>query len=279
MYLTSTISVALVLFLVGILSSMVLASRTLIKGVRESVTVYVEIKDSVPDNKLKDFGQMLQASRYCHDHKFISAEEALQEHIAQMGEDPTELLGYNPLRAAFEIHTTEQYAQKDSVENIKKQLMSLPYVERVSYQTALLEGINSKVIRNIVWVLLITMGLLTIISFTLIINTIRLQIYSQRFLINTMTLVGATAWTIRAPFIRRNILMGFIASLLALFILSGALYYVFQKLNIPLFAITLQNGLILAGIIVLSGILITTLAAIFSTGRYLRMNRDTMYRI
>lgn len=278
MYLTTTISISLVLLLVGAMSVLLLATNSLTEHIRENVTITVVLNDQADSTQLKRMDQMLDVASYCKDYDYISKEQALQLHIESLGEDPTKFLGYNPLYDSYEIHPTAIYAHPDSVKGIEERLSRLPYVEQVIYQEDVLHLLDQN-FNKAAMVLLVIAGILLFIAIVLITNTIRLQIYSKRFLIRTMSLVGATPWMIRGPFVWRNISIGIIASIIAICILAGSIYYVTYHLNIILFALNWQNIAFLVGTILLSAILITMFSALISTGRYLRMNTDTMYRI
>ena len=276
MYLTTTISVSMVLFLIGLLCTLLLTSQNVINRIKENVNLTLVLTEDVDSAQVARCKQMLTYAPYCKSFRYVSQQDALQEHIEQLGEDPTKFLGYNPLHSSFEVHPTATYAQPDSMRVIDAQLSALPYVERVVYQQTVIDLLNSN-FSKAAWGLLIIAAILLLVALTLIINTIRLQIYSQRFIIRTMSLVGATSWIIRAPFVRKNMGIGLAASALA--ILAGAIYYVQFKLAITLFALTWQNICFVVATITVCGILITTLAALFSTGRYLRMKTDTLYQI
>lgn len=155
---------------------------------------------------------------------------------------------------------------------------ALPQVDRVMYQKDLVQQIESNIQKASV-VLMIVAGVLLLIGMLLIINTIRLQIYSKRFLINTMTLVGATGWHIKAPFVGKNMLMGLIASICALGVLALGVYYLRDQMDIILFPLNANNMLIVSSVVIGCGLLLTLLASLISTGRYIRMSTDTMYEI
>lgn len=278
MYLTSTISVSLVLVLIGMLCCLLLSANSLVKRIKENVAVTIVLNQDADSTAIAGCDKMLSHAPYCHEYKYISREHALQEHIKTLGEDPSKFLGYNPLSNAFEFHPTDIYAHPDSIATIEEMLTALPYVDRLIYQQDVLALMNKNFVK-VAWGLIGIAAVLLLIALVLIINTIRLQIYSKRFLIRTMTLVGATGWMIRAPFVRRNIGIGLVAAVIAILILAGAFYYLQFRMGIRLFEINTINIAFLAGTIIICGTLITTLAAIFSTGRYIRMNADTLYRI
>ena len=278
MYLTTTISVAMVLFLIGLECVLLLSANSLVNQVKENTAIEIVF---TPQSNASDFNRLqalFDASDYCLDSRFISAEEALKEHIDYLGEDPSKFLGYNPLTASCEIHVKADYANTDSIALIESRLLTLPYVDQVIYQKDLLSILN----RNIHELSIMLLGvvlLLLFISFALIGNTIRLQIYAQRFLINTMKLVGATSWMIKAPILRKNMTMGFVAGIFAIMAVSAVYYYVDVHMGVQLFPLTWQNITFVSGVIILIGLIITLFASLFATGRYIRMKTDTMYEI
>ena len=278
MYLTTTISVAMVLFLIGLECVLLLSANSLINQVKENTTVEIVFTPQAETSDFNRLQEMLKASDYCLDCRIISAEQALKEHIEYLGDDPSKFLGYNPLTASCEMHVKANYANNDSIAVIESKLTTLPYVEKVIYQKDLLSVLNRN-INELSIVLLAVVVLLLFISLALIGNTIRLQIYAQRFLINTMKLVGATSWMIKAPILRKNMTMGFVAAILALGAVSAVYYYVNVHMGVQLFPLTWQNMLFVSGVIILIGLTITILASLFATGRYIRMKSNTMYKI
>ncbi len=223
-------------------------------------------------------GKMLDAAPYVLDSRYISREDALQEHIENLGEDPQKFLGYNPLTDAFEIRLLEDYAQSDSIAAIDAHLSSLPYVSKVIYQTDVVNALD-KNLSKVVLVLLVIAVALLLIALVLISNTIQLQIYSKRFIINTMRLVGATPWVIKWPFIKRNIWIGMEASAIACGLLALTYYYCGHHFGIMLFPLTTWRVLGLAAVVLLAGMLITFLASLAATSRYIRMKTNKLYEI
>lgn len=278
MYLTTTISVMLVLFLIGLESILLLSADNLVRQVRENVMLDVVLADQADSLSVQSLDAMLSAVPYCSSHQYVSKEQALEDHIAALGEDPALFLGYNPLNASFSVHLTAAYANLDSVAPVVDSLEALPMVERVVYQRDLL-ALMSRNISDATWLFLATALILLLVALALIVNTVRLQIYSKRFLIRTMTLVGATGWYIRRPFIGRYALVGTVAAVLAGLLLTGAIYYVYARLGFLLFTLTWQNLAFVAGVLFVCGNLITILASSIATGRYIRMKTDMLYEI
>lgn len=278
MYFTTTISISLVLFLVGLESVILMSAHELVRHVRESVVLTVVLSDTASHEDVQRLDRLMQVAPYCQNARYISREEALQEHIENLGEDPQKFLGYNPLTDAFEVNLNAQYAQTDSIAIIEQHLLALPYVNQVIYQADIVEKLDNNLQEASLVLLAVALALL-VIALVLISNTIQLQVYSKRFLINTMRLVGATPWVIKWPFIRRNMLMGFESACIALMMLGGTYYYCVDRLGIRLFALTGQNLVIIVGVVVFVGWFITFIASLAATNRYIRMKTSKMYEI
>ena len=278
MYFTTTISVALVLFLVGMECLVLLSAHELMRHVKENVVLSVIMKEDNTADEVERTKRLLTAAPYCLDYRFISREEALQEHIANMGEDPTAFLGYNPLTDAFEVRLQALYAHSDSIAQIEQGLQNLPFVDKVIYQKDVVKVLDNN-LSEIALVLLAVALALLVIALVLISNTIQLQVYSKRFLINTMRLVGATPWVIKWPFIGRNIRMGVEAGLIALLMLASTYYYCHSRLGVVLFPLTWQNVTFVAVMVLMTGVVITFLASLVATSRYIRMKINKMYEI
>lgn len=278
MHFTTTVSISLVLFLIGLECVVLMSARELVRQVRENVTITIVLEDEVTNDELTRMQSLLDIAPYCLDAQFISREMALQEHIANLGEDPQEFLGYNPLTDAFEIHLQEAYTSSDSIVTIEQQLLTLPYVDKVIYHKDVIRQLDKNL--NEISVILLAVALaLLIIALVLISNTIQLQVYSKRFLINTMRLVGATPWVIKWPFVRRNIWLGFEAAILACAMLALTYYYCVHHLGITLFALNRVNVMFLVLVVVLSGVVITFFASLAATNRYIRMKTNKLYEI
>lgn len=277
-YLTSAVSVSLVLCLVGLECIILLSAGQLVTRMRENMTVTAVLTSDADSIQCARLESILDAGHHCSSYKYVSSEQALEEHIRSLGEDPAAFLGYNPLSASYEIHPMESYSHPDSLAVLAEHLQELPYVAEVIYPRDLADLMSSNVHEFSLILLGVAFALL-LISTVLIVNTIRLQIYSKRFLINTMTLVGATSWVIRRPFVMRNVLMGFVSGLVALAALSGVVYYAEFKMGILLFPLTWQNIAFVSAVVLCSGMLITLFAALIATGRYIRMDNNSLYEI
>lgn len=278
MYFTTTISISLVLFLVGLECVVLMSAHELVRHVRENVVLTVVLSDMASQEDVVRFDNLMQVAPYVNGSDYISREEALQEHIDNLGEDPQKFLGYNPLTDAFEVNLHAEYAQIDSIHVIEQSLLALPYVDKVIYQADIVKQLDSNLQEASLILLAIALALL-VIALVLISNTIQLQVYSKRFLINTMRLVGATPWVIKWPFIRRNMLMGIEAACVALLMLAATYYYFVNRLGIRLFALTEQNIAIIIVAVVFVGWFITFFASLAATNRYIRMKTSKMYEI
>ena len=278
MYFTTTISISLVLFLVGLECVVLMSAHELVRHVRETVVLTVILSDMASQEDVARLDNLMQVVPYANGSDYISREEALQEHIDNLGEDPQKFLGYNPLTDAFEVNLHAEYAQIDSIHVIEQSLLALPYVDKVIYQADIVKQLDSNLQEASLILLAIALALL-VIALVLISNTIQLQVYSKRFLINTMRLVGATPWVIKWPFIRRNMLMGIEAACVALLMLAATYYYFVNRLGIRLFALTEQNIAIIIVAVVFVGWFITFFASLAATNRYIRMKTSKMYEI
>ena len=276
--LTATFSMSLVLFLVGLLTLTLFLARDMTKYVKENLNLSLVLSDEITAPQTEKIKRFLEKSEYAKSVEQISKEQALQEHIRDLGENPEEFLGFNPLLASLEIKLNEKYANNDSVAKIEKQLSKYKEIQKVSYQKDMITMVNEN-IKRISIVLLGLASILLLISFALINNTVRLSIYSNRFLINTMKLVGATHWFIRKPYIKRSVVSGIIAALIALAMLTGLVYYFQREFGLQAQMIEPNSELIVAAVVVVLGILLTAISSYFAVGKYLRMRTDDMYYV
>lgn len=278
MYLTATISVALVLFLIGLECITLLSAHQMIQRLKENVALTVLLDDEATEDQIARLGAVLEMAPYSHEVRYISKEQALEEHIRTLGEDPQKFLGYNPLSNSYEVGLQAEYAREDSILMIEDNLITLPYIRQVNHPQEIVSMLDLHV-GEISVVLVVIALLLLLISWVLIANTVRLQVYSKRFLINTMRLVGATPWVIRAPFVKRNVVLGLESGLIALFVLALAVYYVHLRLGVWVIDLTWQNMLVVAAAVMVCGLLITFFASFAATSKYIRMKIDKMYEI
>ncbi len=276
---TSTISVSLVLFILGTMALMGLLVNNLSHQIKENISFTIVLTESVQNaTQAQRLQKSIERADYAKSVRFISKEEALKEVMLELGENPEEVLGYNPLSASIEVKLNADYANADSLAVIEANLRSHTEVKDVEYRKKLVQSINDNMGR-IGFVLLILVIVLMFISFALINNTIRLSVYSKRFLIHTMKLVGATPGFIRRPFIVSNVINGIIASIIAMLMLLGCLFYFISEMATIATLITLPIMLVVFGIMLVSGIILTALSAYWAVNRYVSMNRDELYYI
>jgi len=275
-YFTSIISISLVLFLIGLMGLLILNAKVLSNYVKESLNLSIILKDNVKEVEVRRLQKNLDAAKYVKYTEFISKEQAAKELQDELGEDFIEFLGYNPLLASIDVYLHAPYANPDSIVMIEGTLMDYSPIKEVYYHESLIVLIN-KNIRKISFVIMIFSGLLFLIAITLINNTIRLSVYSKRFLIHTMQLVGATRPFIRWPFIKKSILHGIFAAFIAILLILGSLYLA-QK-DFPEL-IKIQDvevlALLFSGVILL-GILFNLISTFFAVNKYLRMEEGDLY--
>jgi cell division transport system permease protein len=275
---TSIISIALVLFLLGLIFLMVLMGNQLSVYVKENISFSILLKDDTGESDINKIQKNLAALPFIKSTEYISKEQAAKELEEELGENPEIFLGFNPLQASIEVKLFSGYANADSLQVIEKKLKSYTPVSDFLYRKDMMQAVNENMQR--ISIILLTLSLmLMVISFVLISNTIRLLIYSKRFLIHTMQLVGATRGFIRRPFINYNIVSGILASILAVSMLAGALYYLQSELAGFVQMLDAKViGLVFVSVFVL-GFLLSVSATALAVNRYLRMKVDNLYYI
>lgn len=277
-FITSSISTMLVLLLLGMVVFFVLSANNLSTYVRENIGLTVLVSDDMKQPEALKFQRKLNEKAYVKESQYISKEQALKEQTEAMGTDPAEFLGYNPFTASIEIKLNAVYANSDSIAWIEKEILENKKVMEVSYPQDLLDSVN----RNLQKVSLFLLGLaalLTLISFALINNTIRLAIYAKRFLIHTMKLVGASWSFIRKPFLIRNLWIGVLAAVMADAVLMTMAYMLVKYEPQLVEIITAQTMLVVILSVLAFGVLITWMCAYISINKYLRMKASTLYYI
>ncbi len=277
-FITSSISTTLVLLLLGLVVFFVLAAHNLSVYVKENISFSVLVSDDMKESDILKLQKRLDKEAFVKQTEYISKKQALREQTEAMGTDPQEFLGYNPFTASIEIKLHSDYANSDSIAKIEKLIKKNTNIQEVLYQKDLIDAVNDN-IRNISLMLLGLAVILTFISFALINNTIRLAIYSKRFLIHTMKLVGASWTFIRRPFLRRNFWIGVLAAFIADSILWGAAYWLVSYEPELVKVITPEVMVVVSGAVLVFGVLITWLCALLSINKYLRMKASTLYYI
>ncbi len=275
---TLCISTTLVLILLGVVALFVQAAGNLSDYIKENLTVSVMLSDGVSDGQAQMMSDSLKTCPFTADILYISKEQAKTEQAAALGADPSEFLGFNPFTASLEIKIKADYANRDSLAVISTQLKTDTNIVDVAYQEDLMDKVNDN-INRINLVLLLLAGLMTFVSFALINNTVRLNIYSQRFVIHTMKLVGASWGFIRGPFVRQTILVGLLAALIACALLGCGIYIMLDYEPAMATVITSGEILITCCFIFICSIILTFVCSYLSVNRFLKMTAEELYKI
>ena len=275
---TLCISTAMVLVLLGLVALSVLTARNLSSYVRQNIVVTLLLQDDLTATEAQQFCARLKNRSYVNTLEYVSKEKALQQGIKLLGEDPREFIGSNPWPPSIELTLKADYANNDSLSYISRELSAYPRVTKVSYQRDLLENVNRTIARVSI-VLLALALLLTIVSFALINNTVRLGIYARRFSIHTMKLVGASWGFIRAPFVRRAVGIGLLAAVIACAVLGGIYYALCVYEPDIVDFLTWDVLAITAAVVFVFGIAITALCATISVNKFLKMKAGELYKI
>lgn len=277
-FITACISTSLVLLLLGTVAFFVLTANNLSVYVRENLELSALIHDGTPSSDVERLVKRISAKPYAKDVRFISKDDVLKQETTLMGIDPTEFLGFNPYTASLEIRLKADYANGDSLQWIGESLRHETCISDISYPTELVNNLNGN-IRRISLVLVVFALALLLISFALINNTIKLTIYSQRFLLHTMKLVGASWRFIRRPFMVRNFWIGFVSGLLALAMMAGGGYALLRYEPRLTELLDVKAIAIVAVGVMVFGVLITMTCARISINRFLRMKAGDLYYI
>ena len=275
-YFSVVLSIALVLFLLGILGLLVLNAKKVADLFKEQVTVTIYLKDNAKDVEVKQLEKSLALADYVKSTEYISKEQAAESMKAENGEDFMEFLGFNPLQNNIDVNLKADFVTSDKLEELAATALEKGFVEEVRYDKDLVTLMNSRVKKISFWVLLLS-AIFTLIAVLLINSSIRLSVYAKRFTIKTMQMVGATKRFIRRPFVWKSIKLGILGAILALVGLGFIVYYVDQAFP----ELVLRQSPILIGglflIIFLIGILITWISTHFATQRFLNLKTDQLY--
>lgn len=275
-YATLVVSVSLVLFLLGILGMVLINARQLSDYFRESLSFTIMLKEDAREADIRMLQKELDAKPYVKQTEYVSKDEAAVKLRNELGEDFLDFLGYNPLMPTIDVYLQARYTHPDSVIKLEKVIAEYPVVDEVYYQESILNLINDNVRKISVFLLVISL-LLFLIALTIINNTIRLSIYSKRFLINTMQLIGANRSFIRKPFLLKSLFFGFLAALIAIGLMMGLMYLI-EKEFFTLFTYENINlFLLLCLVLAAAGILINGISTFFAVNRYLGMHEDKLY--
>jgi cell division transport system permease protein len=275
-YFSVVLSVFLVLFLLGILGLFVLNSKKLSDDFKEEIAMTVFFKNEANDSIIKAFGEEMKTAKFIKKSNYVSKEAAAKSHTDIIGEDFMNFLGANPLQNSYDLNLKADYIVSDSIQEIETRLRKNEMVSDIVYDKQLVNLVNDNIKKVSMWILIVS-GFLTLIAVLLINSSMRLAIHSNRFIIKTMQMVGATKSFIRKPFIWRSIKLGLIGSVLAVLALIGTLVYLDSNFpNLGIVEAPLQIGLVLLGVIVV-GILITWISTFFATQRFLNLRTDELY--
>lgn len=275
-YFSTIISISLVLFMLGMLGLILLNAKNLSDYVKENIGFSLYLQDDIDANELSKLQRSLENRSFVKSISYTNKEEAAELLKADLGEDFVEFLGYNPLSASIDVYLKAEYAEIDSVKWITADLKRLPFVKEIVYQEDLISEVNTNA-RKISAILLTFSLLLFVVVVALINNTIRLAIYSKRFLIKTMQLVGATPAFIRKPFVVRGILNGIASAFIAIILLMGVIYSVQQNLPELVVLQDISLYLILFSSVVLLGILISWISTSLAVRKFLRIQSGDLY--
>ncbi|MDT0649228.1 cell division protein FtsX [Autumnicola edwardsiae] len=275
-YFSVVISISLVLFLLGILGLLVLNTKKVADHFKEQIAMTVYFKDTAKEVEIEQLKKSLAMADYTKSTTYVSKEEAAEEHSKEIGEDFMEFLGYNPLQNSIDVYMNADFVSSEQVDEIAAELTAKNFVDEVIYDQPLIALLNENVKKISFWVLVVS-GIFTFIAVLLINSSIRLAVYSKRFIIKTMQMVGATKGFIRRPFIWQSVKLGIIGAILALIGMAAVLYYLnksFGELNL-LGDVKLLAALFIG--IFLMGVIITWISTYIATSRFLNLKTDELY--
>lgn len=277
-YLISLLSIMLVLFVLSLFSSLLLFANNISGYIRENIGFEIIMKKNASVNDIVNFQNQLNEKEYVKSTTFISQEEATLRLSEDLGEDVLEWLGdvENPILPSIDVRFTAEYANNDSIEVIKKWVLKNKNVQDVNYQKVMIENIDNN-INNVATVLFIIGIVLLIMSITLICHTVRLSAYSKRFVVRSMTLVGATDGFIIRPFMKYFVIQGLLGAVLSLSLFSFFLYEVFKFIPDIKSLLDMKSVATIYVAVVVLGVLLTTLSTLFSMKKYLRADLDELY--
>lgn len=275
-YFSVVLSIFLVLFLLGALGLFVINSKKITNDFKENIPMTVFFDNDAKDSTISAFDTELKNAKFIKEYAFVHKDSAAKNNVDIVGKDFMEFLGFNPLQNSFDIHLKGDYVNADSIKKIERNIRKNEMVSEIIYDKELVDMVNENVTKITFWILIIS-GILTVVAMLLINSSMRLSIYSHRFTIKTMQMVGATKSFIRKPFIWRSIKLGLIGSGLAIIgIIALAIYVdgIFPSLGIAKDYVSL--GIVIAGVLGV-GILITWISTFFATQRFLNLKTDDLY--
>jgi cell division transport system permease protein len=270
------LSVFLVLFLLGILGLFVINSKRISDNFKEDIVMTVFLKNDANDSIVKAFDAELRSASFAKDFKYVTKEAAAEQHKNVIGEDFMDFLGVNPLLNSFDIHLKADFVTNTEFKKIETRLRKNEMISDVVYDKQLVALVNDNVKKISMWILIIS-GIFAFVSVLLINSSMRLSIYSNRFIIKTMQLVGATKSFIRKPFIFRSMTLGLIGALIAVLALVAVLVYIeINYPNLDIFRDKVETVIVLVGVFAL-GALIPWISTHFATQRFLNLRTDDLY--
>lgn len=275
-YFSVVISIALVLFLLGLLGLLVLNAKTISDNFKERVVMTIYLNDTAKDVEINQLEKSLTLASYVKETKYVSKEDAADFMKGEYGEDFLDDIGHNPLQNSIDVNLKADYVTEQRLDSISQATLTKKFVDDIRYDKDLVSMMNSNVKRISLWVLIIS-ALFTLIAVLLINSSIRLSVYSKRFTIKTMQMVGATKQFIRRPFIWKSIKLGIIGAILALIGMAVVLYYVDKTFaDLQLLSNPLLIGSLFLSVFVL-GIVITWISTYIATQRFLNLKTDQLY--
>ncbi len=275
-YFSVVISIGLVLFLLGLLGLLVLNTKKVADHFKEQIAMTVYLKDTAKEVEIEQLKKSLALAEYTKETTYVSKEEAAEAHSKEIGEEFMDFLGYNPLQNSIDLYMKADYVSPEQIDEIAGDITSKNFVDEVVYDKPLIALLNDNVKKISFWVLVIS-GVFTFIAVLLINSSIRLAVYSKRFIIKTMQMVGATKTFIRRPFIWQSVKLGIIGAVLALIGMGIVLYYL--NSSFPELELLADAKLLVAlfvGILMM-GIFITWASTFFATSRFLNLRTDELY--
>jgi cell division transport system permease protein len=275
-YFTTIISISLVLFMLGLLGIIIFNAKRLSDHVKENISISVILKDNVKEAEIKQLQKMLDVTAYVKNTVYIDKEKAAEMLKSDLGEDFVSFLGFNPLLSSIDVHLQAAYANNDSIAVIERKLMQNARIKEVFYQRSLVDMVNENV-KKISLVILGFSSLLLIIAVALINNTIRLSIYSKRFIIKTMQLVGATGGFIRKPFVMTGIIQGLWGAFIAIGLLVGVIFVAQKEVPELIRLEDIQLFSSIFAIIIALGIFITWLCTSLAVSKFLKLKTEDLY--
>lgn len=275
-YVTSIISISLVLFIIGIMGLFLLNANKISRHVKENIGFTVILENNIREVDMIRIQKNLDASPFIKSTEYITKERAAKELQEDLGEDFIAFLGYNPLHPSIEVRMFAEYANTDSLAKIEQMIAQYPLVKEVAYQKSLVEMVNQN-IKKITFILLVFAGIMLLISLTLINNTIRLTVYARRFLIKTMQLVGATHRFVRAPFLTKGMIHAFYSIIITYLLLGGTIYLI--EVQLPELALLndIDTIAILFATVFVAGMLMVYISTWFAVNKYLRLRNNDLY--